>query len=96
MGKKYGIIEYGDDGCGYCLLGCKKFLFQSTSSTNGSRIKTVTGFPNFPSYTSGHSTFSGAAATILAHIIPSNATEYTDMAKEASLSRMYACNSLSQ
>ena len=28
-------------------------------------IKTVTGLPNFPSYTSGHSTFSGAAATIL-------------------------------
>jgi hypothetical protein len=53
-------------------------------------IKTVTGLPNFPSYTSGHSTFSGAAATILAHIIPSNATKYTDMAREASLSRMYA------
>ena len=54
------------------------------------RIKTVTGLPNFPSYPSGHSTFSGAAATILAHIIPANATKYTDMAKEASLSRMYA------
>jgi len=53
-------------------------------------IKTVTGLPNFPSYTSGHSTFSAAAATILGHIIPSNATKYTDMAREASLSRMYA------
>ena len=54
------------------------------------RIKTVTGLPNFPSYPSGHSTFSGAAATILSHIIPSKATKYTDMAREASLSRMYA------
>ncbi|HEX3168730.1 MAG TPA: vanadium-dependent haloperoxidase, partial [Chitinophagaceae bacterium] len=53
-------------------------------------IKTVTGLPNFPSYTSGHSTFSAAAATILGHIIPSNATKYTAMAQEASLSRMYA------
>ena len=53
-------------------------------------IKTVTGLPNFPSYTSGHSTFSAAAATILGHIIPSRATEYTNMAQEASLSRMYA------
>jgi hypothetical protein len=53
-------------------------------------IKTVTGLPNFPSYTSGHSTFSAAAATILGHIIPSRATDYANMAQEASLSRMYA------
>jgi hypothetical protein len=54
-----------------------------------SRIKTLTGLPNFPSYTSGHSTFSGAAATILGHIISSKATVFNDMANEASLSRMY-------
>jgi hypothetical protein len=53
------------------------------------RIKTLTGLPNFPAYTSGHSTFSGAAATILGHIVPSKAAAYTEMAIEASLSRMY-------
>jgi len=53
------------------------------------RIKTTTGLPNFPSYISGHSTFSGAAATILGHIIPERAAAYTAMAAEASLSRMY-------
>ena len=52
-------------------------------------IKTWTGIPNFPSYTSGHSTFSGAAATILAHIIPAKANAYMAMADEASLSRLY-------
>lgn len=52
-------------------------------------IKTLTGLPNFPAYISGHSTFSGAAATILGHIIPEKATLYTAMALEASLSRMY-------
>jgi hypothetical protein len=52
-------------------------------------IKTLTGLPNFPSYTSGHSTFSAAAATILGHIIPVRASAYNDMAKEASLSRLY-------
>ena len=52
-------------------------------------IKTWTGLPNFPSYTSGHSTFSGAAATILSHILPSRASAYDAMAKEASLSRLY-------
>ncbi|MBZ5857951.1 phosphatase PAP2 family protein [Flavihumibacter profundi] len=53
------------------------------------RIKTLTGIPNFPSYISGHSTFSGAAATILGHIIPSRAGAYMDMANEASMSRVY-------
>ncbi len=53
------------------------------------RIKTVTGLPNFPSYISGHSTFSGAASTVLGYIVPSRAQAYTDMAREASVSRMY-------
>lgn len=53
------------------------------------RIKTGIGLPNFPAYISGHSTFSGAAATVLGYIIPGRAQAYADMAKEASVSRMY-------
>ncbi len=67
----------------------KYFYFNPRPSQIDPRIKSVTGLPNFPSYTSGHSTFSGAAATILGHIIPARATDYTNMAKEASLSRLY-------
>ena len=67
----------------------KYTYYSPRPSQMDSRIKTVTGLPNFPSYTSGHSTFSGAAATILGYIIPSKAAAYTEMAKEASLSRMY-------
>jgi hypothetical protein len=52
-------------------------------------IKTWTGLPNFPSYISGHSTFSAAAATILGHIVPARKEQYNAMAKEASLSRLY-------
>jgi hypothetical protein len=52
-------------------------------------IKTLTGLPNFPSYVSGHSTFSAAAAVILGHIVPSRANAYMDMANEAKLSRLY-------
>jgi hypothetical protein len=52
-------------------------------------IKTLTGVPNFPAYTSGHSTFSGAAATILSHILPDRGSIFDDMAMEASLSRLY-------
>jgi membrane-associated phospholipid phosphatase len=46
--------------------------------------------PNFPAYISGHSTFSGAAAAVLSHIVPERATAYDEMAREASLSRMLA------
>ncbi len=52
-------------------------------------IKTLTGLPNFPSYTSGHSTFSGAAAEILGYLVPSRKESFQAMANEASLSRLY-------
>ncbi len=67
----------------------KYHYFNPRPSQMDTRIKTVAGLPNFPSYTSGHSTFSGAAATILGHIIPQRAAAYDAMALEASLSRMY-------
>src|SRR5450631_502011 len=51
-------------------------------------IKTLTGIPNFPAYVSGHSTFSGAAATILGYLVPENAAKYSAMAQEAGLSRL--------
>ncbi|HET9824752.1 MAG TPA: phosphatase PAP2 family protein [Chitinophagaceae bacterium] len=52
-------------------------------------IKTLTGLPNFPSYISGHSTFSAAAAVILGHILPARANDYMSMATDAELSRLY-------
>ena len=52
-------------------------------------IKTLTGLPNFPAYISGHSTFSGAAAEILGHLVPNSRTEFMSMAEEASMSRLY-------
>ena len=67
----------------------KYFYFNPRPSQVNPEIKTITGMPNFPAYPSGHSTFSGAAATILGHIIPGNKSAYDAMATEASLSRMY-------
>ncbi len=52
-------------------------------------LKTSIGLPNFPSYTSGHSTFSAAAATVLGNIFPNKAAELEAKAKEASESRIY-------
>ena len=50
-------------------------------------IKTAIGLPNFPSYTSGHSTFSAAAAVVLSHLFPARASEFDAMKEESSLSR---------
>ena len=67
----------------------KYFYFNPRPSQMNNDIKTVTGLPNFPSYISGHSTFSGAAATVLSYITPARSQAYDGMAKEASLSRLY-------
>jgi PAP2 superfamily len=74
---------------GIVCWDAKYFYFNPRPSQMDSRIKSVTGVPNFPSYISGHSAFSGAAATILGHILPAKAQSFTDMAKQASISRMY-------
>lgn len=64
------------------------YLTQRPSQIDGS-IKTATGVPNFPGYTSGHSTFSGAAATVLSYLFPDKQPELEAMANEASDSRIY-------
>ncbi|MBC8047620.1 MAG: phosphatase PAP2 family protein [Fimbriimonadaceae bacterium] len=53
-------------------------------------VKCLFGIPNFPSYTSGHSTFSGAAATVLGYMFPENAGSFNAWAHDASESRIYA------
>ncbi|HLT74788.1 MAG TPA: phosphatase PAP2 family protein [Ohtaekwangia sp.] len=53
-------------------------------------FKTILGTPNFPSYTSGHSTFSAAAATVLSHIFPAEKSLCDTWANEAAESRIYA------
>lgn len=72
-----------------CCWDAKYYYFNPRPSQTDPNIKTWTGLPNFPSYTSGHSTFSGAAARILGHIVKSRAADYDAMATEASMSRLY-------
>lgn len=52
-------------------------------------LKTSIGLPNFPSYTSGHSTFSAAAAAVLSYVFPERAAEFEAEAVEVSNSRIY-------
>ena len=52
-------------------------------------FKTILGTPNFPAYTSGHSTFSSAAASVLAYIFPADKIDFERFAMEAAESRIY-------
>jgi len=45
--------------------------------------------PLFPAYVSGHSTYSAAAATVLADLFPDDADRFRAMGEEAGLSRLY-------
>ncbi len=52
-------------------------------------FKTILGTPNFPAYTSGHSTFSAAAASVLSYLFPQEKALVEKHAKEAADSRIY-------
>lgn len=52
-------------------------------------LVTVITTPNFPSYTSGHSTISGAAAIVMGELFSSEASYFSAQADEAAISRLY-------
>jgi membrane-associated phospholipid phosphatase len=73
-------------------VGCwdtKYFYFNPRPSQMDPELKTVIGLPNFPSYTSGHSTFSGTAAEVLSYLFPADASFFDAQKEEASISRLY-------
>ena len=72
-----------------CCWDTKYFYFNQRPTQANSTVKTLTGIPNFPAYTSGHSNFSGAAATILTYLLPDRGDLFTNMASQASMSRLY-------
>ena len=73
-------------------VGCwdtKYFYFNPRPSHLDPDLKSVIGLPNFPSYTSGHSTFSAAGAAVLSYLFPSGASSFAAMRDEAGISRLY-------
>ena len=73
-------------------VGCweaKFHYFNPRPSQLDPSIKTQIGLPNFPSYTSGHSTLSAAAASVLSYLFPSGAESFAAMRDEAGISRLY-------
>ncbi len=72
---------------GIVCWNTKYYYFNPRPTQMIPAVKTLTGIPNFPSYISGHSSFSGSASAILGHLIPANASKYDAMSDEAALSR---------
>lgn len=67
----------------------KYYYFNPRPTQMDASIKTGTGIPNFPSYVSGHSTFSSSAAAVLSYLFPNDQNYFLSQASEASLSRLY-------
>ncbi len=72
---------------GIVCWNTKYYYFNPRPTQMIPEINTLTGIPNFPSYISGHSTFSESAATLLGHLIPANISKYEAMSQEAARSR---------
>ncbi len=71
-----------------CWYAKYKYYFPRPSQIDG-KIKVATGIPNFPSYTSGHSSFSAAAGTVLGYLFPSEKQRIEQQFIEAGESRVY-------
>lgn len=87
--RTFALMNMASADAGVCCWETKYHYFYARPCQIDPKIKTLTGLPNFPTYTSGHSTFSGAAATVLGYIFPDKKAELESMALEASVSRIY-------
>jgi membrane-associated phospholipid phosphatase len=75
------------------LIGCwdAKYYYWTLRPSQADGLITLTfGLPNHPSYPSGHSCVSAAAATVLKELFPERGAELDGWVEEAGLSRMYA------
>ncbi len=87
--RNMALLNMAEMDAAIVCWDAKYFYFNPRPCQMNPDIKTLTGVPNFPSYTSGHSNFSAAAATFLTYLLPDRGSMFTDMAKEAAMSRLY-------
>ncbi|HEY9008613.1 phosphatase PAP2 family protein [Ohtaekwangia sp.] len=88
--RAFALLNVALHDAAVCCWETKFYYFNPRPSQMDPSIKTGTGVPNFPAFTSGHSTFSGSAATVLSYLFPSNSEYFLGQASEASNSRLYA------
>ncbi|HEY3429738.1 MAG TPA: phosphatase PAP2 family protein [Cyclobacteriaceae bacterium] len=87
--RAYALLNITMHEAAVACWDTKFFYFNPRPSQMNADIKTGTGVPNFPAFTSGHSTFSGSASVILSYLFPADADYFESEAREASMSRLY-------
>jgi hypothetical protein len=73
-----------------CCWDAKYAYWSARPITADPSLNVLIPTPPFPSYTSGHSTISAAAATVLGHLFPADAADLAAKAAEAKNSRLWA------
>lgn len=87
--RAFALLNMAMHDAAVACWEAKYFYFNPRPSQLDPDIKTVIGLPNFPAYTSGHSTFSAAAAVVLSYLFPGGAAAFDAMKDEAAISRLY-------
>jgi len=87
--RNFALLNMAEMDVAICCWDTKYFYFNQRPSQANPNVKTLTGVPNFPAYSSGHSNFSGAAATVLTYLLPDRGSKFTDLANQAAMSRLY-------
>jgi membrane-associated phospholipid phosphatase len=88
--RAFALLNMAMHDAAVACWDAKFTYFNPRPSQIDPEIRTVVGLPNFPSYTSGHSTFSAAAAEVLSYLFPRGASSFNDQKDEAAVSRLYA------
>lgn len=89
--RTMALINTAMMDAGISCWDVKYYYYYPRPHQMDAKVRTVVGTPNFPAYTSGHSTFSGAAAEVLSYIFPAETEKMKAWATEASVSRIYGC-----
>lgn len=87
--RVYALLNMAEQDSGISCWNNKYTYWVLRPSQADPKITTPIGLPNFPSYTSGHSNFSGAGARVLGALFPDEKSVVDALAQEASVSRVY-------
>jgi PAP2 superfamily protein len=87
--RAFALLNMAMHDAAVACWDAKFTYFNPRPSQMDPSIRTVIGLPNFPSYTSGHSTFSAAADVVLSYLFPASAASFDADRDEAAISRLY-------
>ena len=87
--RVFALVDMALHDAGVGCWDAKYFYFNPRPSHLDPGLKSPIALPNFPSGTSGHSTFSAAAAEVLSYLFPGGAAYFDAQKEEAAISRLY-------